>query len=165
MNIYYKIKKIMTYLKTGLLLTLSFITLQCSAQKKVDKKNHTALSSAVTKMNIQKIVLEEMTRGSRRMVTITPTSKIVEVNRQVKQVATQTAEWTAILENLSAEKLSRLETFEAPTTKRYYDGAFSADIKITAGDKVYTSQSFDSGTPPNEISEFYFSVAKNFKDR
>lgn len=155
----------MTYLKTGALLAMSFITLQCSAQKKADNKNKVAVSTAVNEMQIQKIELEEMTRGSRRMVTLTPTTKTVEVNREVKNEKMPTAEWNTIIKHLSKEKLSKLDKYTSPTTKRFYDGAFSADIKITAGDKVYTSQSFDSGTPPNEISEFYFSVAKSFKDR
>ncbi len=155
----------MTYVKTGVLLVMCFIALQCSAQKKTDTKNKAAVSTAVNRMNIQKIELEEMTRGSRRMVTLTPTMKTVEVNREVKNEKMPTAEWNAIIKYLSDEKLSQLESFKSPTTKRFYDGAFSADIKITAGNKVYTSQSFDSGTPPKEISELYFSVAKSFKGK
>ena len=154
----------MTYLKTSLLLALSLITLQCTAQKKkTENKDKAAVSTTATKMNIQKIELEEMTRGSRRMVTITPTNKIVEVNRQVRNEKTSTAEWNAIVKHISAEKLSRLGSYKSPTTKRFYDGAFSADLKITAGGKVYSSQSFDSGTPPKEFAELYFAVAKSFK--
>ncbi len=154
----------MTYLKTSLLLALSLITLQCTAQKKkTENKDKAAVSTTATKMNIQKIELEEMTRGSRRMVTITPTNKMVEVNRQVRNEKLSTAEWNAIVKHISAEKLSRLDSYKSPTTKRFYDGAFSADLKITAGGKVYSSQSFDSGTPPKEFAELYFAVAKSFK--
>lgn len=156
----------MTYLKTGLLLALSLITLQCSAQKKkTENKDKTAVSTVANRLNIQKIELEEMTRGSRRMVTITPTNKIVEINRQVKNEKMSAAEWNAIINHLSAEKLSGLGSYKSPTTKRFYDGAFSADLKITAGGKVYNSQSFDSGTPPKEFAELYFAVAKNFKEK
>ncbi len=156
----------MTYLKTILLLALSLITLQCTAQKKkTENKDKAAVSTTATKMNIQKIELEEMTRGSRRMVTITPTNKIVEVNRQVRNEKLSTAEWNAIVKHISAEKLSRLDNYKSPTTKRFYDGAFSADLKITSGGKVYNSQSFDSGTPPKEFAELYFAVAKNFKEK
>lgn len=155
----------MTYLKTGALLAMSFITLQCSAQKKADNKNKVAVSTAVNEMQIQKIELEEMTRGSRRMVTITPTNRMVEVNRQVKNEKMSTAEWNTIIKHISGEKLSRLESYKSPTTKRFYDGAFSADLKITSGGKVYSSQSFDSGTPPKEFAELYFAVAKSFKEK
>jgi hypothetical protein len=116
-------------------------------------------------MNIQKIELEEMTRGSRRMVTITPSVKMVEINGKRTEIKTGNTEWNTLMKLVASQDLNKLESYPSPTTKRYHDGALSADLKITSGGRTYSSQSFDSGTPPRPFSDLYFEVAKNFKAR
>ncbi|MBW8359444.1 MAG: hypothetical protein K0M63_06555 [Weeksellaceae bacterium] len=155
----------MIYIKTILLAATALVAIQCDAQKKANEKNSTVQTATASKMNIQKIELEEMTRGSRRMVTITPTVKMVEINGTKTEMKTGTTEWNTLMKLIPSQDLNKLASYPSPTTKRYHDGALSADLKITVGGKTFSSQSFDSGVPPKPISDLYFEVTKNFKAR
>jgi hypothetical protein len=155
----------MIYIKIGVISLASILAVQCDAQKNANEKNITVQSATASTMNIQKIELEEMTRGSRRMVTITPSVKMVEINGKRTEIKTGNTEWNTLMKLVASQDLNKLESYPSPTTKRYHDGALSADLKITSGGRTYSSQSFDSGTPPRPFSDLYFEVAKNFKAR
>lgn len=51
-------------------------------------------------------------------------------------------------------KLNDLNSYKAPTEKRFYDGAAIANLTVNYQGKVYNSQGFDHGNPPVEIAEF-----------
>ena len=53
------------------------------------------------------------------------------------------------------ERLSEIENLEAPTEKRFTDGALSASFTIKKDDVVYTSSDFDHQNPPKELKELY----------
>ena len=155
----------MDVLKIIVLTSVAIIPLQCTAQKDTGTKKSPVETVNNTKTSIQKIQLEEITLGSRRMVTITPTEKIVEINRKTEKKAVTSDEWNRLIRHASSFDIKTLNSFKAPTSKRLFDGAMAATLKITANQTVYESQGFDSGTPPQSFADLYFAVASSFKDK
>ncbi len=142
---------------------LAIFALQCSAQKTSTKKSPSSVKSVQS--NIQKFELEEITRGQRRMATITAASKIIEINGKTTTTKTTSTEWNNLLKLASKLELKKLDTHASPTTKRYYDGAMAAVLRITANSDSYESQGFDSGIPPKAFSELYFALAESFRSK
>jgi hypothetical protein len=56
-----------------------------------------------------------------------------------------------MLANIDLEKLSE---YEGPTKKRLYDGAASAELKITRANNDYKTPHFDHGYPNSNIEAF-----------
>ena len=50
--------------------------------------------------------------------------------------------------------LKGIETYKAPTEKRFYDGAAIANLTVDYQGQSYSSQGFDHGNPPAEIADF-----------
>lgn len=154
----------MINIKSAVIILFSFFTLQCTPQMNTDTARAEE-NAASAKHQLNKIVLEEMTRGHRRMITITPTEKIIEINGVTKDSKTSAAEWEKLVKLVQKQDLDKIESYESPTTKRYHDGAMMASLKITANGNTYTSQGFDSGTPPAPFSDLYFAVAGHFPQK
>ena len=51
-------------------------------------------------------------------------------------------------------KLVGISKLKPPTSKRQYDGAAIADLKIVYSEKTYQTQSFDNGYPNIKIKKF-----------
>ena len=51
-------------------------------------------------------------------------------------------------------KLSEISKLKPPTSKRQYDGAAIANLKIVYNDKIYQSEPFDKGYPNIKIKKF-----------
>ena len=49
--------------------------------------------------------------------------------------------------------LEGMPDLKAPSEKRFYDGAATANLKITRNDDVYESQGFDHGEPPAQLKK------------
>ncbi|AZA78145.1 hypothetical protein EG347_11775 [Chryseobacterium sp. G0186] len=144
-------------MKAQSLLIITLLTLlntNCTSQQKtqIDKNNSTYNAK---QLKIEKIELKEQTRGTRRFTTFTPTSKTVSLNDNVTTFSLSADEWKKITEQVDQIKLSTISNLQAPTSARFSDGALSASISITSGDKIYTSSGFDSGVPPKELEKLY----------
>lgn len=151
----------MNYFKLTSLAICTVLAVQCTAQKagkKATEKNIAAKQIP----SITKIQLEEMTRESRRMTVITPTSQTTEVNGKSSTKRISAAEWERITKSASSVDLKNLSSHKSPTTKRFYDGAMMSTLSVTSKGTVYQSQTFDSGIPPKAFSDLYFKVAENF---
>lgn len=61
-------------------------------------------------------------------------------------------ETNAILEKIKALDLEKLKTLEAPTEKRFFDGAAIANLEITYLEKTYQTPEFDHGEPNKDIA-------------
>ncbi|PWK20348.1 META domain-containing protein [Xanthomarina spongicola] len=61
-------------------------------------------------------------------------------------------EANAILEKIKVLDLEKITTLEAPTEKRFYDGAAIALLEITYLGKTYQTQQFDHGEPNEYIA-------------
>lgn len=149
-------------LKSVIIAATGLLILQCTPQMNTDTPRSNEGNAPAIKHQLNKIVLEEMTRGNRRMITITPSEKIIEINGVSKESQTSASEWETLVKLAQKQDLEKIDSYESPTTKRYHDGAMMASLKITANGNTYTSQGFDSGTPPAQFSDLYFAVAGHF---
>jgi len=50
--------------------------------------------------------------------------------------------------------LEKIKTYEAPTQKRLFDGAPTANMSITEKDTTYETTTFDHKSPPVEMAAF-----------
>ncbi|MCJ7933470.1 MAG: hypothetical protein MUW56_07495 [Chryseobacterium sp.] len=144
-------------MKPQILLIILFLPLihtNCTSQKK-DTKTDNKASINVKQSKIEKIELKEQTRGTDRMTTYTPTSRVASLNGEVTTSAISSEAWQKITTEVNAIDLSKISALESPTTGRFTDRALSSFISITVDGKVYTSSTFDSGTPPKELEGLY----------
>lgn len=148
------------YLSLGL---IAIFAVQCSAQKET-KTVKKELTNTIKKSNIKIVELEEITRGSRRNASISETKKTVVLMGKIATTSTTKTNWKDVENSVNKIALDKINSYEAPSTKRFYDGALAATIKITASNgKIYESQSFDAGNPPKELANLYFLLSENFK--
>lgn len=63
------------------------------------------------------------------------------------------ADWKELVDCFKKVELDSLSKLKAPTEKRFHDGAAIANLKINFKDKLYRTNSFDHGFPPNEIKK------------
>jgi len=59
--------------------------------------------------------------------------------------------WNTIFNHLEKLDWKQLETLEAPSDKRLYDGALHASFQLSYKGKIYKTMSFDHDQPPKEI--------------
>ena len=99
------------------------------------------------------VVYEAITRGQRKVITITKAASHLKNNTHSTEIKTDTKHWNALLEAIKSLDLDGLPNLKAPTSKRLFDGALAATITITKGEKNITSSSFDEGFPPEELEK------------
>ena len=63
-------------------------------------------------------------------------------------------DWKFLTAEFKKIKLAGLSKLKPPTSKRQYDGAAIADLKIIQNGKLYQTQSFDNGYPNIKIKKF-----------
>lgn len=130
-----------------------FNTNSTSQQKKVIHKNNSTYTTQKSK--IEKIELKEQTRGTNRIITFTPDSKIISLNGEITTMPLSSDEWQKITKSASSIELSKISSLSSPTTDRYSDRALASTITIFSQGKKYTSSTFDSGNPPKELEILY----------
>lgn len=144
-------------MKTRTLFVVGFLTLlntNCTSQQNTEGNPNTTVSST-QQPRIEKIELKEQTRGTRRITTLTPTSRIFSLNDNITTLPWSSNEWKKIIDQANQVDLSSISNLKAPTSERASDGALAASIFITANGKVYVSSSFDAGAPPKELDKLY----------
>ena len=62
-------------------------------------------------------------------------------------------DWNYIKMTVQGLNLESLPNLKAPTEKRLYDGASTANFKVTSNGKVFETRGFDHGYPPAEIEK------------
>lgn len=70
--------------------------------------------------------------------------------KPVSTILTQ-KQWNSLVKEFQKVNLEEIPNFEAPTQKRFHDGAAMANLKITFNGKTYESKTFDHGFPPEPI--------------
>lgn len=134
-----------------------------SQQQRIINKNK--LSNTWQKQKIEKIELKEQTRGTNRLITFTPNSKITSLNGDITTSSLSTDEWRKITEQVSLIELSKVDTFSSSTTDRYSDKALASTITFFVDGKEYTSSTFDAGAPPKELKSLYDLLMGNTKNQ
>jgi len=141
-----------------ILIILSALTFNsCGATKKSSSsENIIAKESELVKEITQKdpiAIYDSHTRGYHYTLTVYETYATVvkEYQGKPKEITvleSDIEELKTIINNVSIEKIG---TYEAPTKKRFYDGAPNANISIFKKGEKYSSQTFDGGFPPKAL--------------
>ena len=97
------------------------------------------------------------TRGYFYKITIQNQMVTVSNDRKGNDNPTPTklsdSDWKEIITDFKAINLEEIPNLEAPTKYRFHDGAAMANLKINYQEKVYESQTFDNGHPPEKIAK------------
>jgi hypothetical protein len=137
-------------------------SLKYSLKEVIKKEKDLAMISMLTASNELKetqeknnplAVYDSHTRGYHYTLTVYDTYATVlkeykGTPRKVTVEAKVIDELKKIIENVSVDKIG---TYEAPTKKRYYDGAPITTIAIFRKGEKFTSQAFDGGFPPKAL--------------
>jgi hypothetical protein len=90
------------------------------------------------------------------------TGKFVENMYQI-----ESSDWEMLMELYKNVVLEEIKNLEAPSNKRFHDGAATAQLAIKTKDSMYESQSFDHGNPPQALQpllEKIISIANKYHD-
>jgi hypothetical protein len=105
--------------------------------------------------NILSIKYEAKTRGSSFLLTITNDKlNFSSIDRKNNKVLTKTQK-SKLMQLINEIDLSQMNLLEAPSEKRYTDGAMFATLSITKDNKTYKTSEFDHGNPPKVLSSLY----------
>lgn len=139
------------------LIISAFMSVCCISQKKTNISE----AKSVTIQKIEKFEITERTRGTNRIITFIPDSKIISINGNITTTPLSSDEWKNITESANSIELSKISSFSSPTTDRYSDKALSSTITIFTNGKEYTSSVFDAGKPPKELDTLYKKLQYN----
>ena len=94
-----------------------------------------------------------ITRGSYKEIIMDGKTISIKNSRNSEPVIRDCNDelWKNIMQKVDSIDVKALSSLVAPTQKRLYDGAAHANIKITMDGKMYETQGFDHGFPPEEI--------------
>lgn len=131
----------------------------CMAQQNTNNtKMNDSLSSKKNK--VSKIELTEQTRGRNLLYTIQESSVLISTNGREMTNEIKPEDWSLLSSILNKMDIQKINQYPAPSEKRYYDGAASSQINISIGKEILSSNSFDAGNPPTELSELYLAIKK-----
>lgn len=98
------------------------------------------------------LVYAAQSRGFYKEIIINK-EKIVSSDKKNSSKKCSEEQWQKLMSYLNSIELVLINSLEAPTSKRLYDGAAIASLKIKINDKTYLSSSFDHGHPPKELED------------
>jgi hypothetical protein len=126
------------------LFTLLFLTMILG--KSCQSQTHQDMETA-------KLEYTANSRGLYKNIVVLNRSLLVKNSRDAKPVSNSLtdAQWESLLKEFQKVELEEIPNLKAPTQKRFHDGAAMADLKITYKGKIYESQTFDHGNPPEKI--------------
>jgi hypothetical protein len=136
-----------------LLLTL-VLGKNCQSQSNID------LSTAKIEYTANSRGLHNSTVIENKTVSVTKTRDGKPVTSSLTD-----AQWNALINEFQKVNLEDIPSLEAPTQKRFHDGAAMANLKITYKGKTYESQTFDNGFPPEKIKNLVNKVLSFSKEK
>lgn len=139
-----------------LLIPLLLSSVNCTSQQK--KPDVEKTETAQKKSTVKKVEIRERTRGTNRIITFIPGSKITSLNGNVTTSVLAASDWKKIVKQAGMIDLSAIASLQAPTNGSATDRALASVITVTTDDGVYKSSSFDSGIPPKELENLYWSL-------
>lgn len=130
-------------MKTLCILFLAiFMNNGCNGARAQDMEDTVIEYSASTRGFYQKITIKD------QMVTV---SKDKAGNDKPIAIKISESTWKELVSSYKILDLANLSKLNAPTEKRFHDGAAIANLKITNNKQIYETTSFDHGFPPQEI--------------
>jgi phosphorylcholine metabolism protein LicD len=121
-----------------------FFSKNCESQTKNEMQSTVLEYTANTRGFFQKIIIQD------QRVSISNDRNENPIPLALKISDSDWKELVSYLENLELENLASLK---APTEKRIYDGAASANLKVISKKKTYQTVPFDHGYPPEKIKK------------
>jgi len=102
------------------------------------------------------------TRGSYKMIAIENNVLKYQKERDSNSVSRtcSSEEIEAISKKMIELDLEKLTKLEAPSQKRFHDGAAAATIKVTYKGETYETPAFDDGSPNEYIADLVNSISK-----
>lgn len=140
-----------------ILIISAFTSICCISQQKPNISEN----KLIIIQKIEKFEITERTRGTNRIITFTPDSKIISTNGNITTTPLSSDEWKNITESAHSIELSKIASFSSPTTDRYSDKALASTMTIFTNGKEYTSSVFDAGKPPKELETLYKKLQYN----
>lgn len=92
-----------------------------------------------------------ITRGSSKTLTVLNDTLEYVFNQEKKSVVLSVENQKEILDLINAIELTKMNSFQSPSSKRASDRALHATLKIEKENKEYTSTTFDHGNPPTAL--------------
>lgn len=137
------------------LLTIFMLNKECEQPKTSDDAISTVNTETSKEMQENMIITYEAnTRGFYEKIWISKDSTSFTNDRNgIEKVSrsTSTKEWSELMTIINSVAISDIPKLEAPTSKRFYDGAAIANLTVTTPKEEIKSNSFDHGEPPKEI--------------
>ncbi len=125
-----------------------------SKQKEQSIAQQLPLDASKPQDDIMTIHYQALSRGSFFQVTIDKDRIEKTADRSLTNKSTikcSENDWSTLLALIEKVQIEDLNEIKAPTDKRLFDGAPSAQIKLIYQTQTYSSSSFDHGHPPEEI--------------
>lgn len=125
-----------------LIILLSFSFFNCASQQKVMKNNYKIEYKAQTRGALYEILVEGNLLSFK---SYNDSKTIVLTKEQVRQLTNE-------INNIN---LNAINDLEAPTSKRFTDGAMIAYFKINRAENSYKSSEFDHEYPSKELQTLF----------
>lgn len=102
---------------------------------------------------VKEITYEAITRGHSEAIHIKSNLLTHKTHQTSKEISLSAKQLKALYKVLRAIKYTETDKLQAPSEKRFYDGAMAASITFITADKKYQSITFDDDNPPGELKE------------
>lgn len=95
----------------------------------------------------------QVSRGSYKLITVSKKEISIVKSRDGEPIikGCNQKDWNRLIEAFNSIIIETIPELEAPTQKRFYDGAAIANFTIIHNGETYETPSFDHGNPPQEI--------------
>jgi hypothetical protein len=150
--------------KLFLLLFAVASTISCEKENISTNQESTSISDSESKVaSNPTFTYTESTRGQQTKITVND-KLLFEEKTGIETSSTiglvSNSAWKNFIKIYKATDIKNIATFEAPSDLRASDRVPSASISIEVNGITYTSNEFDAGNPPAEISKLVNALTK-----
>ncbi|MGB1268818.1 MAG: hypothetical protein ACPG45_03705 [Flavobacteriaceae bacterium] len=148
---------------TALIFSLFVLTSCCANKETVKSDNITENKMEADRLKLKTDALQESpiviygshTRGYHFTLTVYNSYATIskEYNGTPKKIEVKHEDIIEIKDIISKLTLKDISSYEAPTKKRFYDGAPHTTISVFSSNEKFTSQTFDGGFPPKPLAD------------
>lgn len=127
----------------------------CNCKKATSMTNYTTNDPMTNSQELPILIYDSHTRGFYKLITIEKDKISVLTTRegQPTSKALNTNELEVLKSIVNKLDLEKIPTLEAPTEKRFYDGAPITNLEVIKANQSYKTTDFDGGFPPAYIEE------------
>ncbi|MFV0565467.1 MAG: hypothetical protein ACK5NB_06515 [Flavobacteriaceae bacterium] len=114
--------------------------------------------------NVLSFEYSAVSRGFSKHIKIN--DKAITVQNSILKKACPQNDWNRLVELSKTIPVETIASLEAPSKKRFFDGAAIANLTLFYNDSIYKTPSFDHGNPPAEIAELVkeiLSISENIE--